>query len=86
MEIGKSNRSSRPPTFPSTSNAFPEIRFFGRYRKDVVNLLSTLILIPFISAPQILGVLYWDNFTLSFGAYRYGVLFYSYVFAGRKPC
>ena len=40
-----------------------EIRFFGRGRRAIVNPLSTLILIPMISMPQILGVLFWDDFT-----------------------
>ena len=40
-----------------------EIRFFGRGRRAIVNPLSTLILIPMISMPQILGVVFWNNFT-----------------------
>ena len=61
------NPTDRPDRlhFHQLAMRFLEIRFFGRYKKGVVNPLSTLILIPFISAPQILGVLYWDNFTLS---------------------
>ena len=41
---------------------FLEIRFFGRDRRNIVNPLSTLVLVPLISAPQILGVLFWDDF------------------------
>lgn len=40
---------------------FLEIRFFGRRRRHIVNPISTVILIPLISTPQILGVMYWDN-------------------------
>ena len=41
---------------------FLEIRFFGRSRRHIVNPISTLLLTPMISIPQLLGVLYWDNF------------------------
>ena len=44
---------------------FLEIRFFGRDKRSFVNPLATLILIPLISAPQILGVLFWDDFEAS---------------------
>ena len=40
---------------------FLEIRFFGRDRRHIVNPFSTIILIPFISAPQVLGVIYWND-------------------------
>ena len=38
-----------------------EIRFFGRNRRHIVNPISTIVLAPLISFPQLLGVLYWDN-------------------------
>ena len=41
---------------------FLEIRFFGRQNRKVVNPLSTVILTPLVSAPQILGVILWNNF------------------------
>ena len=41
---------------------FLEIRFFGRDRREIANPLATLILIPLISVPQVLGVLFWDDF------------------------
>lgn len=44
---------------------FLEILFFGRDRRQIANLLATLILIPLISAPQVLGVLFWDDFEAS---------------------
>ena len=40
---------------------FLEIRFLGRRKRNISNPLATLILIPAISAPQILGVIFWDN-------------------------
>ena len=44
---------------------FLEIRFFGRDRREIANPLATLILIPLISVPQVLGVLFWDDFKMS---------------------
>ena len=55
---------------------FLEIRFFGRDKRSFVNPLATLILIPLISAPQILGVLFWDDFEASvLSTLGVGVLF-----------
>ena len=45
---------------------FLEIRFFGRDRREIANPVATLTLIPLISAPQVLGVLFWDDFKASF--------------------
>lgn len=42
---------------------FLEIRFFGRDKRNFANPLATMILIPLISAPQVLGVLFWYDFT-----------------------
>ena len=42
---------------------FLEIRFFGRERRRLANPLATLILAPLVSAPQVLGVLFWNNFS-----------------------
>ena len=44
---------------------FIEIRFFGRDKRQIVNPLSTLLLTPLISTPQILGILFWNNFKLT---------------------
>ena len=44
---------------------FLEIRFFGRDKRAISNPLATLALIPLISAPQVLGVLFWDDFRAS---------------------
>ena len=44
---------------------FLEIRFFGRDRREIANPVATLMLIPLISAPQVLGVLFWDNLAAS---------------------
>lgn len=58
------NPTDRPDRlhFHQLAMRFLEIRFFGRDRRNVVNPLSTLILVPLISAPQIIGVLFWGNF------------------------
>ena len=48
--------------FHQLAMRFLEIRFFGRKQRKFVNPLSTIILAPLISAPQVLGVLYWNNF------------------------
>ena len=42
-----------------------EIRFLGRQRRAITNPLATVILVPAISAPQALGVLFWNNFSAS---------------------
>jgi len=44
---------------------FLEICFFGRNLRHIVNPRSTLILVPLISVPQVLGILFWDNFDLT---------------------
>ena len=44
---------------------FLEIRFFGRDRREITNPVATLILIPLISAPQVLGVLFWNDFKVT---------------------
>ena len=58
------NRADHPDRlhFHQLAMRFLEIRFFGRDRRHIVNPLSTLLLMPLISAPQIVGVLFWDNF------------------------
>ena len=61
------NPTDRPDRlhFHQLAMRFLEIRFFGRDRREVANPLATLVLIPLISAPQVLGVLFWDNFKAS---------------------
>ena len=46
--------------FHQLAMRFLEIRFFGRARRHLVNPLSTVVLVPLISAPQVLGVLFLD--------------------------
>ena len=57
------NPADRPDRlhFHQLAMRFLEIRIFGRDKRDIANPLATLILIPFISAPQLLGVLFWDD-------------------------
>ena len=62
--------------FHQLAMRFLEIRFFGRDRREVANPVATLILIPLISAPQVLGVLFWDDFKASvLSSLGVGVLF-----------
>ena len=58
------NPTDRPDRlhFHQLAMRFLEIRFFGRERRGFANPLATLILIPLISAPQVLGVLFWYDF------------------------
>ena len=48
--------------FHQLAMRFLEIRFFGRDRREIANPVATLVLVPLISVPQILGVLFWNNF------------------------
>ena len=61
------NPTDRPDRlhFHQLAMRFIEIRFFGRDRREVANPVATLILIPLISTPQFLGVLFWDDFKMS---------------------
>lgn len=58
------NPADRPDRlhFHQLAMRFLEIRFFGRDRRQIANPIATIILAPLISAPQILGVLFWNNF------------------------
>ena len=72
------NPADRPDRlhFHQLAMRFLEIRFFGRDRREVANPVATLILIPLISAPQVLGVLFWDDFKASvLSTLGVGVLF-----------
>ncbi len=61
------NPADRPDRlhFHQLAMRFIEIRFFGRDKRQIVNPLSTLLLTPLISTPQILGILFWNNFKLT---------------------
>ena len=61
------NPTDRPDRlhFHQLAMRFLEIRFLGRYRREIANPVATLTLIPLISAPQVMGVLFWDNFKAS---------------------
>ena len=61
------NPAGRPDRlhFHQLAMRFLEIRFFGRDRREVANPVATLILIPLITAPQVVGVLFWDDFEAS---------------------
>lgn len=61
-----------------------EICFFGRSRRHISNPLSTLVLLPFVVAPPMAGVLLWNQPLLSFLAViSFCTLFViSYITAG----
>ena len=40
-----------------------EIRFFGREKRHISNPLATVIMLPLVSTPQVLGILFWRDFT-----------------------
>ena len=72
------NPADRPDRlhFHQLAMRFLEIRFFGRDKREIANPLATLILIPLISVPQVLGILYWDKFEASvLSTLGVGVLF-----------
>ena len=48
--------------FHQLAMRFLEIRFFGREGRQIANPIATLILAPLISVPQMLGVVFWDDF------------------------
>ena len=58
------NPADRPDRlhFHQLAMRFLEIRFFGRDRREIANPVATLILAPLISTPQVLGVLFWNDF------------------------
>ena len=71
LAIWRRWKLGNPPDFPDRLHfhqltmRFLEIRFFGRERRHIVNPVSTLVLIPLISVPQFLGVLFWNNFLMT---------------------
>ncbi len=79
------NPTDRPDRlhFHQLAMRYLEIRFFGRDRREIANPVATLTLIPLISAPQVLGVLFWDDFKASLvSAAGMGLLFIMTYFVG----
>ena len=79
------NPTDRPDRlhFHQLAMRFLEIRFFGRDKREVANPVATFILTPLISAPQILGVLFWDNFEATvWSSVALGILFLSTYLVG----
>jgi len=69
--------------FHQLAMRFLEIRFFGRDKREIANPVATLILIPLISAPQVLGVLFWGDFKASvLSTAGMGLLFLMTYFIG----
>ena len=55
---------------------FIEIRFFGRGKRKITNPFATFLLVPLITTPQVLGVIFWDDFiTTVWITITLGVLF-----------
>ena len=49
----------------------------------MVNPISTMVLVPFISIPQVFGVLFWDNFAATvWSTLGMGLLFVSTYLVG----
>lgn len=61
-KLGRSTGQPDRLHFHQLAMRFLEIRFFGRKQRKFANPLSTIILAPLISVPQVLGVLFWNNF------------------------
>ena len=48
-----------------------------------MNPVSTIVLLPMISAPQVLGILFWDNFEVTaWSSLGMGLLFIATYLAG----
>ena len=79
------NPADRPDRlhFHQLAMRFLEIRFLGRDKRKVVNPISTIVLVPFISIPQVFGVLFWDNFAATvWSTLGMGLLFVSTYLVG----
>ena len=74
----KGSPTDRPDRlhFHQLAMRYLEIRFLGRSRRHISNPLATVILAPMISLPQILGIIFWDNF----GATIWATLLMTLVF------
>lgn len=61
------NPADRPDRlhFHQLAMRFLEIRFLGRYKRHMANPIATVVLVPLISVPQVLGVVFWDNFYMT---------------------
>ena len=79
------NPTDRPDRlhFHQLTMRFLEIRFFGRVNRQLANPIATLMLIPFITVPQIVGVLYWNQLeTTVWLTLLIGLLFITTYIAG----
>ena len=72
------NPADRPDRlhFHQLAMRFLEIRFFGRVHREISNPVATVILSPLISAPQVLGVLFWNDFVMTV----WGTIFMGLIF------
>ena len=79
------NPADRPDRlhFHQLAMRFLEIRILGRDKREITNPLATLILVPLISVPQVLGVLFWDDLKASvLSTLGVGLLFVSTYLIG----
>ncbi|PZX36224.1 hypothetical protein LY56_03510, partial [Roseinatronobacter thiooxidans] len=60
-----------------------EICILGRRNRRIANPLTTLVLAPFVIAPPLVGIIFWDQTTIAFTAViAFGILFFtSYAIA-----
>ncbi len=69
--------------FHQLAMRFLEIRFLGREKRYIANPLATVILAPLVSAPQLLGVLFWYDFSMTvWSSILVGLLFVATYVAG----
>ena len=81
----KKKRADQPDRlhFHQLVMRFFEIRFLGRNRRRLANPLTTIVLLPFIAIPQMLGVIFWNNFAVSLSlAVMMIILFFVTYFLG----
>ena len=80
----KKKRADQPDRlhFHQLVMRFFEIRFLGRNRRRLTNPVTTIFLLPFIATPQIMGVMFWNNFevTMSLSIVMLILFFVTYFF------
>lgn len=73
--IWRRRRSGRPTDQPDRLHFHQlamrllEIKMLGRGQRQIANPVATLVMLPFVSAPVVAGVLFWDSAVLAFGTF-----------------
>ena len=85
MEVGQ---SAVRTVSTSTNLRCASLRFdFSAVTGKTANPVATLILIPLISAPQVLGILFWDDFEATvWSSLLVTVVFVATYLFGIGPC